>query len=276
MEYKCANCYQTYEDGDDDLERLKRAGVPESEEENAFHNGIKAVAICDRMLGYKMDKVKCGGMILPVAEHPCEVCEQEVIIGDKGLAGGEVLELFDSPFDKEPRRVFIHTHHWEGEPYAGRSCIDLLQDTSWDDFRYFQCPKCGRWICRQYPGNGWHSQMKPDLTSPYYEEAEDICNSCYEREILKNGISLEALKRFGLSGTFLDQNELRDEGWEPIQEFHITSEDQKELVEKIWKDRQDKMKLLIDYDSMAIGYLEGYITVWGKPREVEECKTSSS
>src|SRR5687768_17417063 len=101
------------------------------------------------------------------------------------------LELYDSPYDTVPYNAYVcietpkkikgdrnSSLHWI------ESCEELLTDSSWADFRYFECADCRRMICEQNPHNGWHSQVR-------WVEDEQVCLKCYETLMYETGVSLE-------------------------------------------------------------------------------------
>ena len=115
-------------------------------------------------------------------------------------------------------------------------------------------------VCEQNPSNGWHVQYRIE------NECEQVCLKCYQDEILENGISRESVENGELSGMFLDRDCL--DGWDKVLDYiRITdSETKQEVLDDILAWMDDDYKVVIDYDRMAIGGLEGYISVYRKKR----------
>ena len=185
-------------------------------------------------------------------------------------------ELYDTPWDDVGTTAYLcsdefgHAVETEEDRKAGReipdswkwyeSCDDVLKDSGWADFRYFECVGCYRTICEQNPKNGWHVQYR--IEDP--EEYEQVCLKCYQDEILENGISRESVENGELSGMFLDRDCL--DGWDKVLDYIriADSETKQEVLDDILAWMDDDYKVVIDYDRMAIGGLEGYISVYRK------------
>ena len=82
---------------------------------------------------------------------------------------GRTVELYDTPWEDEPKLVFFHSDECE-EAYIHA-----------DSFGYRDCASCERTICQQHPGNGWQWQFCE------HEDLVEICLRCYQDEILENG-----------------------------------------------------------------------------------------
>lgn len=130
-------------------------------------------------------------------QAPCFACDRLV---RKGGQGCYEMEAFDSPFDKVGTTVYMHRSAPDlGDfgNYFVESCLDLMEDQSWADFRYFTCDHCYRWVCRQNPAQGYHVQYR------WLEDGGDeVCLRCYEEHILENGVDREAIENGQLPGMF--------------------------------------------------------------------------
>lgn len=178
------------------------------------------------------------------------------------------VEVFDDPWDKEPVIIYVCPYEWgplmqRGE-YWG-SCYDILFDTSWADFRYFECYSCGRIVIRQSPYNGWHSYVRID-----YETEEEICLKCYEEDILKNGIPKEPFARGEIPGMFFGQGNLEvlRAGYKEVDGYRYvfirSDESVKNFCDKAIKLIDEGYKVIVAYESMAIGGLEGTVSLYAK------------
>ena len=209
-------------------------------------------------------------------QQVCEVCGEETTKGN-----GYEIELYDTPWDDTPRMVWVHgeNHHADGDyqpntfadrhykeglgikrgyPYG--DCLDLLSDTGYADFRYFECVDCGRMVCEQNPCNGWHSQYRDT-------EEGQICLKCYETAILRDGVDREALESGKLPGMFFSRgnSEATEAGFAVVEGFEdVFIGDPQPTIDKALSLIDAGNKVVIAYESMAIGGLEGYVTLLAK------------
>jgi len=172
------------------------------------------------------------------------------------------LELYDTPWDNEPRIAYFckHTPKEIARTQYNESCLDLLDDQSWSDFRYFECERCHRMVCEQNPSNGWHSQVR------YLGEDEfSLCLRCYGEYILENGTAQEELEAGRLPGMFFshDNHEPLEAGYGVVME-HVKVGDPEPVINKALELIESGYKVVIGYESMAIGGLEGYVTLFSK------------
>ena len=181
-------------------------------------------------------------------------------------------ELYSTPWDDVGTTAYLCTDefgHAEVERENGRevfeswkyyeSCVEVLTDNGWSDFRYFECVRCYRTICEQNPKNGWHVQYRVDG-----DDYEQVCLKCYQDEILEYGISRESVENGELSGMFFNTGELDE--WERVMDYiHIdNSNTVQEVLDNILGWMDEDYKVVIDYERMGIGGLEGYISVYRK------------
>lgn len=138
------------------------------------------------------------------------------------------------------------------------SCEELLTDSSWADFRFFTCDGCGRMICEQAPENGWHSQYR------IVNDCAQICLRCYEEDLLENGTPREDFEAGKLPGMFFSSVDLQD--WElVVDDAYIRGKDDARRVCDAAIAKIDAgYKCLVDYEHMAIGGLEGYVSLYAK------------
>ena len=177
------------------------------------------------------------------------------------------LELYDHPFDTEPKIRYVHkkvpTAIKKGDSWMARheSCEEFITESG--DFDYFTCDGCYRMVCRQNPSNGWHTQYRDHF-------GDQLCLKCYEEMILENGMDREGFEENTLGGMFFsgDNHEPLDAGYlvdERVYNKLIRGGSDAKEVCKIALDYIDKGgKVIIGYESMAIGGSEGYVTLFYK------------
>jgi hypothetical protein len=171
------------------------------------------------------------------------------------------LEVYDSPWGK-PQEIHLHVDNELRENY-GISCEEALYDEQWSDFRYFKCSICNRIIIRQCPSNGWHS---------YVRETEDgeICLCCWEEDTFENGLPRKKFEEGQIPGMFYNREDLESHGFEQVpgfDNFPITSGFKARAFCDAAIRVMDKGCLVaVDYERMAIGGLEGYVTMWAKKK----------
>jgi hypothetical protein len=183
----------------------------------------------------------------------CEECENRIHIDLEGYpvnADNFAIELHGSPFDGKSRTAY----------YCSEECLDRMTDTSWSDFRYFDCPCCDRMICEQNPSNGYHTQYR------IYQN-EQICLKCYEKIILENGVDREEFEEGRLPGMFLSSGneEAISAGYKEVEGFvDYRVGDGQPICDKALALIDEGCKVILAYESMAIGGLEGYVTLLAK------------
>jgi hypothetical protein len=182
-------------------------------------------------------------------------------------------ELYPHPWDEKPIIAYFckqakwakkdRRYHWL------ESCEDLLTDSSWSDFRYFECDGCGRWVCEQNPDNGWMTQVR-ELGDGEIR----FCLQCYQEHLLANGVDRDDVEDGKLSGMFMNSTELVGAGFERDDDFyyfHVRGRDDAKRVCKKAIELMDKgFIILFEYNSMSIMGDEGYITMWAHQKGSEE------
>ena len=182
-------------------------------------------------------------------------------------------ELFDTPWDDEGTLSYLcndefgHAENMRNdneEPYDSwkyyESCSEVLRDGSWADFRYFDCEGCYRTVCEQNPKNGWHVQYRIE------NECEQICLKCFQDQILEYGVSRDVIENGEISGLFFNYNDPLLEGWDKFIDYRfINSGDSKDrLLDEVLENIDNGYKVVIGYESMSIGGLEGSVSVYRK------------
>lgn len=198
--------------------------------------------------------------VAPMEEATCEGCNVR-----RPIVEMDAHEVYDDPWGGSriiytcPDNVGLFTDcpEYRGTIYSD-SCTERLFDTSWADFRYFECESCNRVIIRQCPKNGWHSYVR--FVDAYEEE---WCLKCYEEELFTNGINVvgeDVLNCGRIPGMFLDEDELIARNFTRLESVYVEG-NTKEVVQKI-KDLTKSYCVIINYSSLAIGGSEGFIEIW--------------
>lgn len=161
--------------------------------------------------------------------------------------------LYDSPFDDEPNDMIF--------------CSDLCQEAMEGhlyskDFSYTYCESCDRTICEQNPKNGWHSQFRT-------LDEESICNQCFEEHTFENGIDIEEFESEHIQGLFFIDSELKKHGFSLVGYGFIntlisSAESATRYCDKALELIAAGHKVINNYDRLAIGGGEGYVTMWYK------------
>ncbi len=177
------------------------------------------------------------------------------------------VELYDTPWGAEPRLEYAHKlrpANVKKENSSLRyyeSCEELLTDTGWASFRYFECPDCDRMVCSQNPRNGCHSQVR-------VVEEEELCLKCYEAHILEHGVERDQIAVGQLPGMFFssDNHEPLEAGYTCVHKDYFVG-DPKSLIAEALALIDSGHKVVIGYESMSIGGLEGTVSLFAKKEE---------
>jgi hypothetical protein len=181
----------------------------------------------------------------------CHLCSN--IIGNKGkFARVHISNLyFDTPWDECGEVRYFCSHE----------CQENYERSG--DFDFFYCQYCDRMICEQNPSNGWHVQYR-------WLHDEQICLKCYEEYILEEGIDIEHFINGEIPGMFFSygNTEPKEKGYEEVEgytNFFIrTDKDKSNFCKKAVELIQSEHKVVVGYENMAIGGLEGFVTLFAK------------
>lgn len=166
---------------------------------------------------------------------------------------GRGFDLYDRPFDDSPS-----DHHfcswYTFEHYAGEAARA--------DFSYYECSVCGRYVCEQNPSNGWHSQVH------FRGSGEVICNKCQEEIWLREGIN-DDFDGKTIPGQFFNYEDIGKAGFEKEGDYLAGSrysgyKDPGIVTDKIKQLIANNYKVLVNYESMVIGGLDGYVSIYYK------------
>jgi hypothetical protein len=99
-------------------------------------------------------------------------------------------------------------------------------------------------------------------------EETQYCNKCAEEHFLENGMSIDRMiedKNYG-PAMFMDSGDLEKAGWEkdPDYDCRLVRSFTNEWKKKLEEMKTNGCKVFVEADRMAIGGLEGYITLWYK------------
>jgi len=188
----------------------------------------------------------------------CDECCEPV---RKGGPASIDLEVWDRPFDDEPRTITLH--HSRGhasEMFRTRSqtCSERIYDTSWSDFRYFDCAGCNRTICEQNPSNGWHSQYR-------IVDGDQLCLKCYEEELMEHGVDRESIESGTLPGMFFSGGnpEPLAAGYEPYGDRFVRGSADT-VCQEVLALMDSGRQVVIGYESMGMGGGEGTVSLHSK------------
>lgn len=205
--------------------------------------------------------------LVEAAQVECYEC------GAKGRVGRRMLavEVYNEPWQEAPDTIHVCREVFgpaaDGFGDYGRSCYDLLTDTGWADFRYFECGECSRMVIRQCPRNGWHSYVRE-------VEDEEVCLKCYEESIFADGLPRDGFEEGRISGMFCDKGELTEHGFALVDGFEdcyiSDQESSRRFCDKALALIDAGHAVAVDYERMAIGGSEGYVSLYSRPPKVEE------
>jgi hypothetical protein len=184
------------------------------------------------------------------------------------------LEVYDDPWQKEPTVIAVHIDNGTKDDWC--SCEDYATEQGGYDFSYWHCQRCERLVCQRCPSNGWHEYFRLFMEHDEVEhfgmfDIGNLCLACYEEVLFEKGMPASHLADDSVHGMFFNMKELEEHGFEEVKESyhsHITGgASVRELKEKMRELAAKGMIVLCNYDSMGIGGLEGFVTLYAKPRE---------
>ena len=182
-------------------------------------------------------------------------------------------ELFSTPWDESGTTEYLcHDEFGHSElmkkdgeePYDSwkyyESCSEILTDSSWADFRYFECEGCYRMVCEQNPSNGWHVQYRIE------DECIQVCLKCYQDNILEFGISRESVENGEIAGMFFNYDDPVLKDWDKFIEYRFiaSGRDKDELLDEVLENMDSGYKVIIGYERLGIGGGEGSVSVYRK------------
>lgn len=178
-------------------------------------------------------------------EEDCLLCER------KKARRSQIRYAYDTPWDDEPVEKL----------FCSDDCGDsYMYEEPW---AYFWCDSCDREICEQNPRNGWHIQYRD-------YDGERVCLRCYKDLILENGVEREKIEAGEIPGMFFNWGnpEAKEAGYREVPGFTNYFVNGQEKVDTFRKKALQLMdegkKVVIGYESLAIGGGEGYVTMMVK------------
>jgi len=115
-------------------------------------------------------------------------------------------------------------------------------------------------VISQCPSNGWHSYVR------IVDDCDEVCLKCYEEGIYENGLPVEQFRAGKIPGMFFNRGELEEHGYQPVddwQDKHIRGQDDADrFCAAAIRLINEGRKVAVDYESMAIGGLEGYVSLY--------------
>lgn len=198
------------------------------------------------------------------ARGDCNLCLEQIPRGSTGvwqdswLVRDGVTPLW---------RDWVYHTPWEDNPHEIRFCSENCEEEYLHsgDFSYFYCEGCNREVCEQNPRNGWMIQYR--ITN----DSEQVCLRCYEEDILKNGQPDEDYEGDKINGgmffSYGNLEPLRADYETLLEDFFIGSSQAAAEYNKMARDYINQgYQLITCYERLAIGGLEGTITLMGKRR----------
>jgi hypothetical protein len=163
---------------------------------------------------------------------------------------GLYSELYDTPWQEQGRSVWFCSDECE-QAY----CFS-------GDFEYPTCEACQRQVCTQNPANGWHVQYRS------HADLGEVCLRCYQEEILKNGQPRSDFEDEEIGGGMFfswGNREAKAAGFEevdPFRDFHVANLNSVRRYNShaLWL-IEGGAQVMTAYERMAIGGLEGYVTM---------------
>ncbi len=154
-----------------------------------------------------------------------------------------ILVVYKSPF-----RDDVEVLH-----FCSTSCLDLYSE------RVFICDECSKtyWI-------------NCSLNSLYRIVDDSIlCLSCYQNEILENGIPLQELEKGSIPGMFFSygNTECLEAGYIEHDRVFVNSYNRNHIISRIKNLIKAGKQVVIAYERLAIGGSEGHITIYTKRSE---------
>lgn len=196
---------------------------------------IKALERAERIHNYLCERADR-------LEEDCIQC------GRKKARRSLIRFAYDTPWDEEP----------EAKLFCSDECGDIyMYEEPWS---YFICRKCEREVCRQNPKNGWHIQYRD-------YKGETVCLRCYQDLILKNGVEREKLEVGLIPGMFFSwgNTEAINAGYKEVPgytNFYVRGEESAQrFIKKALELMDSGFKVVIGYERMGIGGVEGYVTL---------------
>lgn len=175
--------------------------------------------------------------------------------------------------EKPKRKMLIgmqtYSTPWRDEPDQPRYfCSERCEEVYLfePDFAFFACEVCYRLVCEQNPSNGWMVQYR------IVNECEQICLRCYEEDMLQNGQPDSDFDGGSIHGGMFfnyGNHELDDAGYECLLDHKFIGGglDAGRFNQQARDYIEQGYQLVTAFERMAIGGLEGTVSLYGKRRE---------
>jgi hypothetical protein len=167
----------------------------------------------------------------------CEWCDKE--IEDNPF----IFKIFQ-PFDKEGFELVLC-----------EKCANEPQE-----FQFCEC--CDRYI---WNNNGWRTNI-------FYDEINEaiICAKCYQEDVLQNGQPAKDFLQGTIKGDFYDHEDLEENKFKEDSTYSIGHgyssyhgySDVERLNNRAIELIEDGYQVIVNYESLAIGGLGGYVQIW--------------
>jgi hypothetical protein len=159
------------------------------------------------------------------------------------------------------REVYLRSY--DQNPTLLKSIYDLNEIYEYESFKFFDCEYCNRTICEQNPNNGWETQYQ--ILKIHEDYPEQICNDCIRLMVVKQDSKINNPEFIRSNESFPLLWDSPPEGWQEEKYVVIKSPaDYNEFLNELIKLTENGFSVYVKINSMAIGGLEGGLTVYKK------------
>ena len=237
-------------------DNIRKASVEVYDEDDELDLMASALALIEKWenekWGYYGTATVEVGNITGVDFGSVEVDSEFYVIGFS--AEMVEVEMYDRPFEGAVFRKFISDFSWrcfKGEVYS-------------KDFGYQECPRCGRTICVQNPSNGWMTHFRE-------VDDDEICLKCFEELKFGEGITDAEIESGELKGMFYSNVELEEHGFTFHSNHYVQGSDHaRRVLAEAKALKEDNYIVFLGYDALAIGGLEGHISLFKKLKPIDK------
>lgn len=174
------------------------------------------------------------------------------------------------------------TEEVKSSPWSERETVGFCDESCKTEFfespyhfAHQFCEKCEEWIPKHNPQNGWRGFFVSF-------EGDTVCVGCYQNHLLENGQPEDDFIRSSSikGGDFFSTSELREAGYEEVEgltRFRIRSKnDAREFNARAAQMVTYSSKVITSYDSLGLGGIEGYVTLWAKTEDMSRPQSRES
>ena len=97
-------------------------------------------------------------------------------------------------------------------------------------------------------------------------QGQEICRDCFKKDVLKNGTDYEEFL-VNLCGTFFDEEELEENGYEIYEEYEINSEEEQERVKDLccvlaYPEYSKSTRVVVDFLEVSDDLDYAFVRIW--------------